>query len=94
MFGPVFPSLTKADYGPAPDFPWNELQGILRGRDGRSARVLAIGGVTAARLGRCAEMGFDGAAVMGAVWNEPDPVRAFAGILGASEKLGAACHAA
>jgi len=59
-----------------------------------SARVLAIGGVTAERLGRCGELGFDGAAVMGAVWNGPDPVRAFAGILSASEKLGATCHAA
>jgi thiamine-phosphate pyrophosphorylase len=93
MFGPVFASLTKAGYGPAPDFPWSELRAILKGRDERSARVLAIGGVTAGRLGRCAELGFDGAAVMGAVWNEPDPVRAFAGILEASEKLGATCHA-
>jgi thiamine-phosphate pyrophosphorylase len=95
IFGPVFPSLTKAGYGPAAGFPWDELQGILKGRDGRgTARVLAIGGVTAGRLGRCAELGFDGAAVMGAVWNGPDPVRAFAGILAASGSLGATCHAA
>ncbi|HXN35559.1 MAG TPA: thiamine phosphate synthase [Opitutaceae bacterium] len=95
LFGPVFPSLTKPGYGPAADFPWRELQRILKERDDRgSARVLAIGGVTAERLGRCGELGFDGAAVMGAVWNGPDPVRAFAGILGASEKLGATCHAA
>jgi thiamine-phosphate pyrophosphorylase len=95
MFGPIFPSLTKAGYGPAADFPWIELRTILRVRDERaSARVLAIGGVTAGRLERCAELGFDGAAVMGAVWNEPDPVRAFAGILRASERLGATRNAA
>ena len=95
VFGPIFPSLTKAGYEPAADFPWIELRAVLRGRDDRGcARVLAIGGVTADRLERCAELGFDGAAVMGAVWNEPDPVRAFAGILGASERLGSTCHAA
>jgi thiamine-phosphate pyrophosphorylase len=93
MFGPIFPSLTKAGYGPAQDFPWIELRTILRGRDERSARVLAIGGVNAGRLGRCAELGFDGAAVMGAVWNETDPVKAFAGILGAAERIGATSHA-
>lgn len=95
MFGPVFPSLTKPGYAPAADFPWTELRAVLRGRGGHAgARVLAIGGITAGRLGRCAELGFDGAAVMGAVWNGPDPVREFAGILGASEKLGATRHAA
>jgi thiamine-phosphate pyrophosphorylase len=94
LFGPVFPSLTKAGYGPAKDFPWIELGTILRGRDERSARVLAIGGVSAERLGRCAELGFDGAAVMGAVWSEADPVKAFAGILGAAERMGATSHAA
>ena len=94
MFGPVFPSLTKEGYGPAADFPWGELQAILKGRDDRaSASVLAIGGVTAGRLERCSELGFDGAAVMGAVWNEADPVRAFAEILDASGRLDAACHA-
>jgi thiamine-phosphate pyrophosphorylase len=95
LFGPVFPSLTKKGYGPAKDFPWRELRTLLRGRDDRpGARVLAIGGVNAARLERCAELGFDGAAVMGAVWNEPDPVRALAAILGAAERRGAVTHAA
>jgi thiamine-phosphate pyrophosphorylase len=95
MFGPVFASLTKAGYGPAPDFPWNELQGVLKARDERAtATVLAIGGVTAGRLGRCAELGFDGAAVMGAVWSEADPVRAFAEITEAAGKLGANIRAA
>jgi thiamine-phosphate pyrophosphorylase len=95
MFGPIFPSLTKEGYGPPADFPWRELQQTLKARDDRgSASVLAIGGVTAGRLGRCAELGFDGAAVLGAVWNEADPVRAFAEILDASAKLGHARHAA
>jgi thiamine-phosphate pyrophosphorylase len=94
LFGPVFPSLSKSGYGPAADFPWNELKAILRGRSADDARVLAIGGVTAERLARCSELGFDGAAVLGAVWNEQDPVAAFAGIREEAARLEAARNAA
>lgn len=101
LFGPVFPSVSKPGYGPAPGFPWYELWALLRQRDrsGRPgprgpARVLAIGGITAQRLARCAELGFDGAAVLGAVWNDPDPGRALAGILCEAARLEGARHAA
>jgi thiamine-phosphate pyrophosphorylase len=95
LFGPVFPSLTKPGYGPPASFPWQELRAVLKGRGAQgSARVLAIGGITPGRLGRCNELGFDGAAVLGAVWNDPDPARAFAEILDAAGKLGAERHAA
>jgi thiamine-phosphate pyrophosphorylase len=95
MFGPVFPSITKAGYGPPADFPWSELKAILAARGAKGyAQVLAIGGITADSLARCHELGFDGAAVMGAVWNEPDPALAFEGILDAAGKVEAASHAA
>jgi thiamine-phosphate pyrophosphorylase len=94
LFGPVFPSLTKEGYGPEADFPWAELQAILTsGRRPGDARVLAIGGVTAAGLPRCRELGFDGAAVLGAVWNEPQPVRAYAAIRDSAVRWEAAGHA-
>jgi thiamine-phosphate pyrophosphorylase len=95
VFGPVFPSITKSGYAPAADFPWAELQSILKGRGARgSGRVLAIGGITSERLPRCAELGFDGAAVHGAVWNEADPVGAYAGIRDAAARQEVARHAA
>jgi len=94
LFGPVFPSLSKSGYGPAADFPWDSLKAILGERTEGDARVLAIGGVTAGGLARCGELGFDGAAVLGAVWNEQDPVAAYAGIRGAAAKLEASRHAA
>jgi thiamine-phosphate pyrophosphorylase len=94
LFGPVFPSLTKDGYGPAEDFQWDELQSVLTtARTEGDARVLAIGGITAARLPRCAELGFDGAAVLGAVWNDPDPVRAYAAVRDAAARLESAGHA-
>ena len=97
----MFPSLTKPGYGPAADFPWDSLRTVLRearrrraaGDDG-SASVFAIGGVTANRLARCRELGFDGAAVLGAVWNDSDPLRAFGRIRDAAARLEAARHAA
>jgi thiamine-phosphate pyrophosphorylase len=95
IFGPVFPSISKEGYAPSPSFPWPELSALLAGRPAQgSARVLAIGGVTAERLARCAELGFDGAAVMGAVWSAPDPVAALRKIMAAAEKVGATRDAA
>jgi thiamine-phosphate pyrophosphorylase len=95
LFGPVFPSISKPGYGPAPGFPWEELRALLARREPESgARVLAIGGVSAARLSRCRDLGFDGAAVLGAVWNGPDPVGAYVAIRDAAAKLEGARHAA
>ena len=101
LFGPVFPSLSKPGYGPTPGFPWYELWALFRRGDrapGPGSRgpasVLAIGGITAQRLARCAELGFDGAAVLGAVWNGPDPARALAAVLHEAARLEGARHAA
>jgi thiamine-phosphate pyrophosphorylase len=94
IFGPVFPSLTKPGYGPAADFPWNELTAVLGKRSPGDAQVLAIGGITSSTLARCRDLGFDGAAVLGAVWNKDDPVAAYAGIRDQAAQLEAARHAA
>jgi thiamine-phosphate pyrophosphorylase len=95
LLGPVFPSLSKEGHRPAADFPWEELKGVLSGTGKRGhCRVLAIGGVTAERLGRCVELGFDGAAALGAVWGDPHPVRAYVDLRRHAEKLWGARHAA
>jgi thiamine-phosphate pyrophosphorylase len=92
LFGPVFSSLTKPGYGPPADFPWDDLRSILSER--RNAHVLAIGGVTAGGLARCRELGFDGAAVLGAVWNQSDPVAAYVSLRDAASGMEAKRHAA
>jgi thiamine-phosphate pyrophosphorylase len=95
LFGPVFDSFSKPGYGPSAQFPWAELTRLLASRGpGDCTRVLAIGGVDAGRLGHCRKLGFDGAAVLGAVWTSDDPVAAFAGIQDAARTLGGARHAA
>ena len=79
FFGPVFPSLSKPGYGPVPTSALNELQALLATRPvaKRGTQVLALGGVTAAGLERCAAKGFDGVAVLGAIWAAEDPVSTF-----------------
>jgi len=95
LFGPVFPSISKPGYGPAADFPWDELKGVLGGDRGPEAtRVLAVGGVTTGGLALCRELGFDGAAAIGAVWGRADPVQAYAEMRAAAESLEEAHHAA
>lgn len=94
IFGPVFPSVTKPGYGPAADFPWDELTAVLGRRSPGDARVLAIGGITSSALARCRDLGFDGAALLGAVWNQDDPVGAYAAIRDQAAQLETARHAA
>ncbi|MFA5058378.1 MAG: thiamine phosphate synthase [Opitutaceae bacterium] len=79
FFGPMFSSISKPGHGPRPELSLAELSALLARRTSAEQRtaVLALGGVTAQNLSRCRDLGFDGAAVLGAVWQAPDPVDAF-----------------
>lgn len=73
LFSPVFPSFSKPGYGPA--FDRDELRTLLALP--RRAEVIALGGIDASRIQACRELGFDGVATLGGVWQTSDPVRAF-----------------
>lgn len=75
LLSPLFPSFSKPGYGPSS--PWSEpdLRGILARP--RRAEVIALGGIDASRIPACRTLGFDGVAVLGAVWQAADPVAAF-----------------
>lgn len=78
FLSPVFDSLSKRGY--AAGFALStvaEALRQLRPRAGYMPRVLALGGVEAPRLAAVRQAGFAGAAVLGAVWQSPDPVAAF-----------------
>jgi thiamine-phosphate pyrophosphorylase len=49
--------------------------------------VFALGGVAVGKLARVRALGFDGAAVLGAVWQAADPVAAFEALQIESEAL-------
>lgn len=80
FFAPVFPSISKPGHGPRGDVSFAELSALLAGRTAaeRRTNVFALGGVTADNVARCRELGFDGVAVLGAIWQAADPVRVFA----------------
>jgi len=85
LLSPVFDSISK--FGYKAKYNSQELkEGILAWRDfqkkeNRSQKLFALGGVDAENIAELAELGFDGAAVLGAVWHHPDPVEAFLEIL-------------
>jgi thiamine-phosphate pyrophosphorylase len=73
LFSPVFASISKPGYGPT--FDHEELRSALALP--RRAEVIALGGINASRIPTCGDLGFDGVAVLGAIWQAADPVRAF-----------------
>lgn len=79
LFAPVFPSISKPDHGPASPEKVESVSTILRQNplQTRRARVFALGGIAPERLQAVADWGFDGAALLGAIWLSPDPVAAF-----------------
>jgi thiamine-phosphate pyrophosphorylase len=89
FFGPVFPSISKLGHGPSDNFSPTELSSLLNLRTSNERRtaVLALGGVTVARLPQIHALGFDGVAVLGAVWQADDPVAAFCEIKSAFSAL-------
>ncbi|MGG7661653.1 thiamine phosphate synthase [Dyadobacter sp. BHUBP1] len=66
FLGPVFDSISKAGYSAKvpPDF---RLQ-----KHNYPNQVIALGGIDAENLKSALEMGFDGAAVLGSIWQNPD----------------------
>ncbi len=75
LVSPVFPSISKPGYGPASDFSFADLRSVLTLP--RRTEVIALGGIDASRIVSCRDLGFDGVAVLGAIWQAADPVTAF-----------------
>ena len=79
FFGPVLPSLSKPGHRPRAGYTDGELATVLTSRssDLRSTSVFALGGITAEAVAHCRALGFDGVAVVGAVWHAADPQAGF-----------------
>ncbi|WP_020601350.1 thiamine phosphate synthase [Spirosoma spitsbergense] len=78
FYSPVFDSISKPGYGPANslDFIAKQVATIRRQHD-RLPRLIGLGGVNADNVSLLQQAGFDGAALMGALWQTPDAIRAF-----------------
>jgi thiamine-phosphate pyrophosphorylase len=84
LVSPVFPSISKPGHAPLPSqFPAFELRQLLS-TNPRQTAVIALGGVTPDKLPALRELGFDGAAALGFVWNSPTPLAALRQLLHAT----------
>jgi thiamine-phosphate pyrophosphorylase len=77
FFSPIFPSISKPGYQPAVEVEVVAERLARRNDDERAAEVIALGGITPENAARCSELGFDGVAVLGAVWLAAEPLEAF-----------------
>lgn len=70
--GPVYRSISKPGY--ESDFLFN--QDLIR--SGQSAtKMFALGGIDESNIPHAVALGFQGIALLGAIWNSPDPVKKF-----------------
>jgi len=81
FLSPVFDSISKTGYKAG--FSKQELREgiaawkIFQKKENRSQKLFALGGIKTDNLAEIAELGFNGAAVLGAVWRNPNPVKAW-----------------
>ena len=75
---PIFNSISKEDYPSS--FDLTQVQAVLHRlakRPGYRPQVLALGGIAAANVAQVRQAGFAGAAVLGSIWQSPDPAATF-----------------
>jgi thiamine-phosphate pyrophosphorylase len=78
FISPVFDSISKSGLKTAIDLAIaSNFMAEIRELPGERARIYALGGVQEKNIRSVKKAGFDGAAVLGAVWNSTDPVKAY-----------------
>jgi len=78
FYSPVFPSISKPGYNPQISLITlkQDLE-KLRKKNAELPQIIALGGVQAENVKKVKDTGFNGVALMGALWQVDDPVRAF-----------------
>ncbi|RYD83588.1 MAG: thiamine phosphate synthase [Sphingobacteriales bacterium] len=72
FLSPVFQSISKDNK--KKDMNLSRIQDALRET---KAKVIALGGIESDKLVRCQNVGFVGIAVLGNIWQSPDPIGTF-----------------
>jgi thiamine-phosphate pyrophosphorylase len=77
FFSPLFPSISKPGYGPQLAFNTVAVQlAELQQRHAALPGLIGLGGINAANIARVKAAGFQGAALLGALWQQASPVQA------------------
>lgn len=89
FFGPLFAAHSKPGYGPVPAAVRTGLATLLAERTPaeQGTAVIALGGITAERVAECAELGCDGVAVLGGLWQTQAPLATYAALRSAAAPL-------
>lgn len=87
FLSPVFDSISKSNYKAG--FDHNTLDDLLEKID---LDIIALGGCKADNLGEVKNLGFAGAAFLGAVWGSPDPLSAYLEISTTCDQLTMNCE--
>ncbi len=66
FLGPVFKSISKDGYGP----PMEHFAALQPAK--RAVEIIGIGGITPDKLTELKQQYFDGAALLGAIWTNPE----------------------
>jgi thiamine-phosphate pyrophosphorylase len=83
FISPVFDSISKQGYKAAIDLAGHgRLKQWALQHKKQLPRIVALGGINAINLSLLNENGFDGAAVLGAVWESDNPIASFEAIAG------------
>jgi len=78
FYSPVFPSISKPGYNPQIDLvTLQQNLKALREKKAALPQIIALGGIQAVNVKKVKDAGFDGVALMGALWQSADPVQAF-----------------
>ncbi|MBP1224227.1 thiamine phosphate synthase [Flavobacterium sp. 1355] len=72
FLSPVFKSISKENYHPA-----TNLFEALKFRTNFNTKVIALGGIDSENIAQTLENGFDDIALLGAIWNNENPVKQF-----------------
>ncbi|BDD07267.1 thiamine phosphate synthase [Aureibacter tunicatorum] len=82
FLSPVFNSISKRGY--SSKFIDNEL---IESLENTPKKTIALGGISKMNIHKCLSMGFDGVALLGAIWNSQDPLIAWKDIVKWEEKF-------
>jgi len=74
FLSPVFDSISKENYKTT--FNKNELKSFLNSYT-EKIKIVALGGINEDSISQTIDMGFDGVAMIGAIWNNKNPVEEF-----------------
>lgn len=75
FLSPIYDSISKENY--KADFDLNGLK-LFLSTNKKEVEIIALGGIDENTIPQAVDLGFDGVAVLGAIWNSENPIRYFA----------------